>query len=272
MDTARIAALLDPYIGPAQVPPLTTNDLELISTYIDILQRWNTRLNLTAIRSEEEIVTRHFGESVFAARHLFPLRFAVPSAAKTESNADDGSATSSDPAANKREPDAVHDRQHTRGRAALQGPRQSKEEEGASARAVADVGSGAGFPGIPLKLWAPQIHLTLVESSHKKSTFLREVIRALTLTNINIQTTRAETLATTMKEKFDVVTLRAVERFESILPVACSLVAPAGCLALLIGSAQAPGSCRALPTMTWFDPIPIPQSRSRLLLIGTRAQ
>ena len=45
-----------------------------------------------------------------------------------------------------------------------------------------DVGSGAGFPGIPIKIWAPDIRLTLIESNHKKSTFLGEVVRALALT------------------------------------------------------------------------------------------
>src|ERR1022692_3665202 len=68
MDTARIAALLEPFLGQ----PLSPSQLEQISTYINLLQRWNARINLTAIRHEEEIVTRHFGESFFLARHLFP--------------------------------------------------------------------------------------------------------------------------------------------------------------------------------------------------------
>ena len=53
---------------------------------------------------------------------------------------------------------------------------------------------GAGFPGIPIKLWAPEISLTLIESNHKKATFLREVARALTLTDVDIQNARAESL------------------------------------------------------------------------------
>src|SRR5271167_2947158 len=68
MDTARIAALLEPFLQR----PLSPSQLDQISTYIDLLQRWNARINLTAIRQEEEIVTRHFGESFFLARHLFP--------------------------------------------------------------------------------------------------------------------------------------------------------------------------------------------------------
>src|SRR5271170_1733912 len=68
METARIAALLAPFVETS-FPP---SQLDQISTYIDLLKRWNARINLTAIRQEEEIVTRHFGESLFMARHLFP--------------------------------------------------------------------------------------------------------------------------------------------------------------------------------------------------------
>ncbi len=70
MDIARIAVLLEPFLEQ----PLPPSRLDQISIYIDLLHRWNTRINLTAIRQEEEIVTRHFGESFFMARHLFPVR------------------------------------------------------------------------------------------------------------------------------------------------------------------------------------------------------
>jgi len=276
MDAARIAELLAPFLrGPSEhstnvchpglpqapgaslersrkpalslsrqdaaaLPPV---QLRHISTYIDILLRWNARINLTAVRDPEEIVTRHFGESLFAARHLFP----------------DGKASGR--ASLNRAVDPS-------GRAALQGRVGSEEEKRAlapEAIRVADVGSGAGFPGLPLKIWAPNISLTLIESNHKKVAFLREVCRALTLTNVNIQNARAETLA---GSAFDVVTLRAVERFESILPTAASLLAPAACLALLVGSTQQDQAGTTLPQFVWSTPIPIPNSRSRILLLG----
>src|ERR1039457_5516365 len=123
MDVPHIAARLEPFLNRE----LTPAQLDQISTYIDLLQRWNARINLTAIRNEEEIVTRHFGESLFLARHLFP--------------------STSPP----RHPES----------------------------SVLDIGSGAGFPGVPIKIWAPGIHLTLFESNHKKTVFLREVARAL---------------------------------------------------------------------------------------------
>src|SRR5215471_15392056 len=183
MEPARIAKLLEPYLGSASDHRPTVEDLADISTYIDMLKRWNARINLTAIRNEEEIVTRHFGESLFVGRRLFPLCSSVPPVVKGVE--------------------------------------------------VADIGSGAGFPGIPIKLWAPEISLTLIESNHKKATFLREVARALTLTDINIKNARAESLTS---KRFDVVTLRAVEHFEETLPIAANVLNPNGRLSLLIGS------------------------------------
>ncbi len=232
MQPARIAALLEPYLAQANDQRLTAANLENISTYIDLLQRWNARINLTAIRSEEEIVTRHFGESFFAASHLFPR--------------------------------AVEDRP-----AEQSTPVQAAERRKKLSPTLGDVGSGAGFPGIPIKLWAPEISLTLIESNQKKATFLKEVARALTLTNINIQTTRAESLS---PATFDVVTLRAVERFETILPVAAGLVAPGGRVALLIGSPQLAAAQDTLSAWKWQQPQPIPGSQSRVLAIGSPSE
>jgi 16S rRNA G527 N7-methylase RsmG len=292
MDTARIAELLDPFfrapVGSSsqsndseaakagvQSKALSIAQLQHISTYIDILQRWNARVNLTAIRDPEEIVTRHFGESFFAARHLFPAGQAAPveSAASGERLASGGSAVlgereSPGGSAAPSERATPRGRIELSGRAALQGRVRSQEKIGASAPGiptVADIGSGAGFPGIPLKIWAPRVALTLIESNHKNATFLREVARALTLPDVNIPNTRADTLAGT---SFDTVTLRAVERFEAVLPTAASLVAPLGRLALLIGSAQQDLAYSILPSLNWSAPAPIPQSCASILLVG----
>ena len=62
-----IAELLIPYL-----PEVPSGLLPQLSTYLDLLLKWNARTNLTAIRDPEEIVCRHFGESLFAARHLAP--------------------------------------------------------------------------------------------------------------------------------------------------------------------------------------------------------
>lgn len=66
---SRIAALLQPYLDPSPLPP---NLYPQLSAYLDLLLKWNARTNLTAIRDPEEIVRRHFGESLFAAQHLTP--------------------------------------------------------------------------------------------------------------------------------------------------------------------------------------------------------
>ena len=213
MNPERIAGLLEPFVGGR---PLTPLHLRRISTYIDILLRWNARVNLTAVRDPEEIVTRHFGESFFAARHLFPGPFP------------------------ESEPKTVQ---------------------------VADLGSGAGFPGFPIKLWAPHVSLTLIESNHKKATFLREVVRALTLTGVNIQNVRAETLPA---RSYDIVTLRAVEHFAAVLPIAASLIADRGCLALLIGTTQLGELQITLPHHNISAPLPIPSSSSRIMAIAQK--
>jgi 16S rRNA (guanine527-N7)-methyltransferase len=213
MNAARIAALLEPFLES----PLTAAQLEQISIYIDLLQRWNARINLTAIRQEEEIVTRHFGESFFLARHLFP---------------DPGNTLSSS--------------------------------------RVLDIGSGAGFPGLPLRIWAPHLHLTLIESNHKKAAFLREVARALTLTDINVLTDRAEALSACPDHpRTEVVTLRAVEHFGTILLQAQAFLAPNGTLAMLIGESQLP-HLQTVKTMKWNLPISVPRSKARVLSIGVR--
>ena len=147
-------------------------------------------------------------------------------------------------------------------------PSKPRHEGNKSHVTLADLGSGAGFPGIPIKLWAPEIKLTLIESNQKKATFLREIVRALTLTDVDVQNTRAESLTDI---SFNVVTLRAIERFESILPVAANLIARGGHLALLIGQLQLPQAQSALPTLTWSAPITIPQSEARILAVAAHS-
>jgi 16S rRNA (guanine527-N7)-methyltransferase len=228
MDPDRIAELLQPFLAASLegAPPglgpaiLSASQLQHISIYIDLLLRWNSRVNLTSVRTPEEIVTRHFGESLFAARHLFPNPHLSP-----------------DP----------------------------KEDRGVH---VIDVGSGAGFPGIPIKIWAPHIRLTLIESNHKKSTFLREVVRALALNPVEVFAGRAEDFRQRTGERGDVVTLRAVEQFDTILPVAARLLAPSGRLAIMVGQAQLERARELTPELNWQAPIPFPLSVNRVMIIG----
>lgn len=200
MERERIGTLLEPYLGAVR---LSTEQLDSISTYINLLSKWNARMNLTAVRDPEDIVRRHFGESLFAAWNLL--------------------------------------------------------EANSSARA-ADVGSGAGFPGIPMSIYSPAVTMTLIEAHGKKATFLREVIRSLRLTNINVYEGRAENWAAMAQ----LVVLRAVEKFEAVLPIAASRVSPGGRLGLLVGRVQLPLAQELLPGK-WADPLDIPESGNRVL-------
>ena len=242
MDPERIAELLVPFLSPgllksgSESPALSPAQARAISTYIDLLVRWNARINLTSVRQPEEIVTRHFGESFFATRLLFP--------------APEGEGFQPGPA----EP----------------GPAQQSLPK----LRLIDVGSGAGFPGLPIKIWAPYVHLTLIESNQKKATFLREVIRSLRLSNADVFAGRNEDFGKAgqgpAKADADIVTLRAVEHFDSILPTAARLVAASGRLAVLIGEAQLERVRELVPGMHWNEPAKLPNSESRVLIIGRK--
>lgn len=129
---------------------------------------------------------------------------------------------------------------------------------------VIDLGSGAGFPGLPLKIWSPGIRLTLIESNNKKAVFLREVVRALQFDSVEVLASRAESV----DRQADLVTLRAVERFERALPSARRLMSPGAKLALLIGASQVELAKSSLLDLTWSAPVAIPLSQSRVLLVG----
>jgi 16S rRNA (guanine527-N7)-methyltransferase len=200
LPTSRLQTLLAPYLGDFPTPaPL----YDQLSTYLDLLLKWNARTNLTAIRDPEEIVRRHFGESLFAGVHL----------------------------ASRLAPSA----------------------------SLLDFGSGAGFPGLPIQLLLPHLHVTLAESQNKKATFLREVVRTLSLPTAppptKIHAARVEDLpANTL---FEAITLRAVDNMPAALAAATPRLAPAGWLVLL--TAEPPP-----PTAQTF---PIPNTTASLLTL-----
>ncbi len=131
-----------------------------------------------------------------------------------------------------------------------------------------DLGSGAGFPGIPVALCRAEIRVTLAESQGKKAAFLREVGRVLGLA-VAIHGGRAEDLA----GGFDCVTLRAVERMAEAVRIAERLVNPGGWLAVLTttddeGALAAVGGGRVL----WGKGISVAEGTRRVLLLGRRAE
>jgi 16S rRNA (guanine527-N7)-methyltransferase len=105
---------------------------------------------------------------------------------------------------------------------------------------IIDVGSGAGFPGIPIAILRPEFSVTLVESHQRKSVFLREASR--NLPNVLVVTDRAENL----KGEFDWLVSRAVS------PRDLLKLSLAKSLALLVGSGEIPGFGRREP-MPWGD-------------------
>lgn len=204
VETAAIAHLLEPFIE------IDESRLRAISTYIDLLLKWNARINLTAIREPSEIVQRHFGESLFVAKYLL-------------------------------------DQQRP--------------------KTAIDLGSGAGFPGVPFAMLAPEVQVTLIESQQKKATFLKELIHALGLKNVKVFGDRAESYPDTA----DLVMLRAVEKFDLALQMAARLTRAGGRLALMIGSGQTEPARRLNPAVNWANGIQVPCGASRELLVGTKS-
>jgi 16S rRNA (guanine527-N7)-methyltransferase len=192
-------------------PPLTPETAEKFSAYLTLLQKWNARTNLTAIRDEEGILSRHFLESILCAQSL---------------------------------PDGI--------------------------QTLLDFGSGAGFPGIPIALMRSNLLVTLAESQNKKAAFLCEAVRTLGLTT-KVHSDRAETL----NQKFDCITLRAVDKMEVALPAAINLLAPTGWLALLTTTEDAP-NLQAQATESaqfeWQPLQPFQPETNRVLLFGQKIE
>lgn len=199
MTPEQIARLLQPFLAES----LNDSQFEQLCAYLELLLKWNLKMNLTSVRRPEEIITRHFGESLFAAAQL-----------------------------------------------------------GKTYPSLIDIGSGAGFPGVPIKIFHPGAHVTLTESRNKKATFLKEVIRALKLENTRVRSARAEDIAETAA----VVTMRAVERFDEVLQTAAKKLLHGGRLCLLIGAAQFEVA-QQLRQFVWTQH-PIPHSESRIVAIG----
>jgi 16S rRNA (guanine527-N7)-methyltransferase len=131
---------------------------------------------------------------------------------------------------------------------------------------LADVGSGAGFPGLALKIACPELEVVLVESNFKKSAFLSEVVRLLHLDGVDVVRGRLEDFS--VRTGFaGFVSARAVGNFDRILRWARRALSKDGQVLLWLGAAD------GLEVSTrhewrWRKPIEIPSSHRRVLLIG----
>lgn len=98
---------------------------------------------------------------------------------------------------------------------------------GVKNKTLLDVGSGAGFPGIPLAIVEPSLDVTLLEANGKKVSFLNEVVKELKLGNVKVIQGRSEELKT--REHYDIVTARAVKELNILLEISFHLVKVGGC-------------------------------------------
>ena len=101
---------------------------------------------------------------------------------------------------------------------------------------VCDIGAGAGFPSIPLKIAFPNLKVTIVDSLNKRITFLNALFEALGLENVEAVSARAEEYCANHRESFDIVTARAVARFEILDELCLPLVKPNGYFIALKGA------------------------------------
>ena len=134
---------------------------------------------------------------------------------------------------------------------------------------LADVGSGGGFPGLPLKIARPDLEVCLIDSNVKKATFLAEVVRELALPGARVLVSRYEELDEEIAP-LDIACSRAVGEFGQFLKWAASEKIGAGRVMLWIGGRDL-DEARLSKDWEWDDPAAIPQSLRRYILVGHRA-
>jgi 16S rRNA (guanine527-N7)-methyltransferase len=138
--------------------------------------------------------------------------------------------------------------------------------------ALADLGTGAGLPGIPLAIADPGLQVTLVESNGKKARFLREAVRTLKLPNARVAEARIEALD--MPGMFDAITARALATLPLILELGGHLLKPEGKLLAMKGAVPA-DEIAALPPgwqVARIEPLQVPGlSAERHLVVVGRA-
>ena len=194
--------------------PLSTGRLSALLFYLAELKRWNEKINLTGLREDQEIVVKHFLDS------LTPLSILDPEEAAT----------------------------------------------------WIDIGTGAGFPGLVLKIARPSLRMTLVESVEKKVTFLHHLIGRLALAGVTVVHDRLERLAERgWKGAFDLLLSRALAP-ELILEKGTPLVRSGGKVVLFQGRAERgawEGRLRGREGMTLeaIAPIDLPFSDIRRNLV-----
>lgn len=132
---------------------------------------------------------------------------------------------------------------------------------------LADIGSGAGFPGLALKILRPGLEVALIEQNKKKSAFLAEVIRTLSLAGISVTPTAYEEWPVA-SACLDFVTARALGQYPRLLKWAVSALKPTGSVVLWLGEEES-NHLQTKPGWSWKLPERIPGSLRRQILIGS---
>lgn len=132
---------------------------------------------------------------------------------------------------------------------------------------LADVGSGAGFPGLALKIFLPNLQVLLIEQNTKKATFLSEAIRFIGVQNAAVARSDYRTLLPSVSA-FDVITARALGDYRDLLRWSLDRLASGGKAALWLGEEDAAKLSR-VPAWTMQSPTRIPETRHRVLQIAT---
>jgi 16S rRNA (guanine527-N7)-methyltransferase len=131
---------------------------------------------------------------------------------------------------------------------------------------LADVGSGAGFPGLALKILCQDLHVILIESNKKKCAFLSEVVRTLDLRGVEVLPVRFEDIRPQV-DFANFVTARAVGGFPSLLRWARKALSARGHIALYVGGEDTTKISNTAG-WTWQPAVRIPESQRRFILVG----
>ncbi len=173
---------------------LTDDMIDKFFSYMTLLKEWNSKMNLTAIEKDRDVVIKHFIDSL----SIMPF---------------------------------LENRELT----------------------LVDMGTGAGFPGVPLKIVHSALNITLTDSLKKRLTFLDEVIKSLKLKKIHTVHSRAEDLGhdKSHREKYDVTVARAVASLPILLEYCLPLLRPGGIFIAMKGSdiKEVQSSDKALSTL-----------------------
>ena len=131
---------------------------------------------------------------------------------------------------------------------------------------LADIGTGAGFPGLALKIASSNLRVALVEPNKKKCAFLNEVVRALELNDVEVITSRFDEIRAE-PDFANIITARALGGFSDLLHWAKGSLSFRGHIVLWLGSEDST-MVSAEPGWIWQPPAKIPESQRRFVLIG----